>query len=35
MAAVNYVRTLDYVGRILGEDVEFSETIVSNDRNLT
>ena len=35
MAAVTYVRTLDYVARILDEDVELLEAIVSNDDNLT
>ena len=35
MAAVTYVRTLDYVARILGEDVELLEAIVSNHDNLT
>lgn len=35
MVAVTYVRTLDYVARILDEDVELLEAIVSNDDNLT
>ena len=35
MATVTYVRTLDYVARILDEDVELLEAIVSNDDNLT
>ncbi len=35
MAAVTSVRTLDYVARILDEDVELLEAIVSNDDNLT
>lgn len=35
MAAVTYVRTLDYVARILGEDVALLEAIVSNHDNLT
>ena len=35
MPTVTYVRTLDYVARILGEDVELLEAIVSNDDNLT
>ena len=35
MAAVTHVRTLDYVARILDEDVELLEAIVSNDDNLT
>lgn len=35
MATVTYVRTLDYVARILDEDVALLEAIVSNDDNLT
>ncbi len=35
MAAVTHVRTLGYVARILDEDVELLEAIVSNDDNLT
>jgi hypothetical protein len=35
MAAVAHVRTLGYVARMLGEDVELLEAIVSNDDNLT
>lgn len=35
MGAVTFVRTLDYVARILDEDVELLEAIVSNDDNLT
>ena len=35
MAAVTHVRTLDYVARMLDEDVELLEAIVSNDDNLT
>ena len=35
MAAVTYVRTLDYVARILGEDGALLEAIVSNHDNLT
>jgi hypothetical protein len=35
MAAVTHVRTLDYVARLLDEDVELLEAIVSNDDNLT
>ena len=35
MGAVTHVRTLDYVARILDEDVELLEAIVSNDDNLT
>lgn len=35
MATVTHVRTLDYVARMLGEDPELLEAIVSNDDNLT
>jgi hypothetical protein len=35
MAAVTDILTLDYVARILDEDVELLEAIVSNDDNLT
>lgn len=35
MATVAHVRTLGYVARILGEDVELLEAIVSNEDNLT
>jgi hypothetical protein len=35
MAAVTNVRTLDYVARILNEDVQLLEAIVSNHDNLT
>lgn len=35
MATVTYVRTLDYVARMLDEDVELLEAIVWNDDNLT
>ncbi|MCW6531253.1 hypothetical protein NED98_13470 [Sphingomonas sp. MMSM20] len=35
MATVTYVLTLDYVARILDEDVELLEAIVSNGDNLT
>ncbi len=35
MATVTHVLTLDYVARILDEDVELLEAIVSNDDNLT
>jgi hypothetical protein len=35
MAAVTYVRTLDYVARILNEDMKLLEAIISNDDNLT
>lgn len=35
MAAVTHVRTIDYVAKMLGEDVELLEAIISNDDNLT
>lgn len=35
MAAVTHVCTIDYVAKILGEDVELLEAIISNDDNLT
>ena len=35
MAAVTHVRTLDYVARLLDENVELLEAIVSNDDNLS
>lgn len=35
MAALTHVHTLDYVARMLDEDVELLEAIVSNDDNLT
>ncbi|WP_237751567.1 hypothetical protein [Sphingobium sp. DC-2] len=35
MAAVTHVLTLDYVARILDEDVELLKAIISNDDNLT
>jgi hypothetical protein len=35
MAVVTHVRTINHVARILGEDVELLETIISNDDNLT
>lgn len=35
MATVTYVRTLDYVARMLGEDMALLEAIVSNHDNLT
>ncbi|PBN41147.1 hypothetical protein SxD43FB_23595, partial [Sphingobium sp. D43FB] len=35
MAAVTSLLTLDYVARILDENVELLEAIVSNDDNLT
>lgn len=35
MATVTHVCTLDYVAKMLGEDPELLEAIVSNDDNLT
>ncbi|MCB4863259.1 hypothetical protein K7W03_27180 [Sphingobium sp. PNB] len=35
MAAITHVRSLDYVARILDEEVELLEAIVWNDDNLT
>lgn len=35
MAAVTSFLTLDYVARILDENVELLEAIISNDDNLT
>ncbi len=35
MAAVTHVCTIDYVAKMLGEDVELLEVIISNDDNLT
>ena len=35
MTAVTHVRTLGYVARMLDEDVQLLEAIVSNDDNLT
>jgi len=35
MAAVTHVCTIDYVAKMLGEDVELFEAIISNDDNLT
>ena len=35
MAAVTHARTLDYVARMLDEDVELLKAIVLNDDNLT
>jgi hypothetical protein len=35
MAAVTDVRTIGYVAKMLGEDVELLEAIISNDDNLT
>lgn len=35
MAAVTHVRAIDYVARMLDEDVELLEAIISNHDNLT
>ena len=35
MAAITHVRTIDYVAKMLNEDVELLEAIISNDDNLT
>lgn len=35
MAAITHVRTIDYVARMLDEDIELLEAIISNDDNLT
>lgn len=35
MAAVKHVCSIDYVAKILGEDVALLEAIISNDDNLT
>jgi hypothetical protein len=35
MAAITHVRAIDYVAKMLGEDVELLEAIISNDDNLT
>ena len=35
MAAVTHVCTIDYVGKMLREDVALLEAITSNDDNLT
>lgn len=35
MAAVTHLCTIDYVAKMLGEDVELLEAIISNDDNLT
>lgn len=35
MAAITHVRSLDYVAKILDEDMELLEAIVWNDDNLT
>ena len=35
MAAVTHVCSIDYVAKMLGEDVELLEAIISNDDNIT
>ena len=35
MAAVTHVCTIDYVAKMLGEDVALVEAIIANDDNLT
>jgi hypothetical protein len=35
MAAVTHVCSVDYVAKMLGEDAELLEAIISNDDNLT
>jgi len=35
MAAVTHVCTIDYFAKMLGEDLELLEAIISNDDNLT
>ena len=35
MAAITHVRTIDYVAKMLGEDVGLLEAIIANDDNLT
>ncbi|TKZ18083.1 hypothetical protein FAP39_12895 [Shimia litoralis] len=35
MAAITHVRTIDYVAKMLDEDVTLLEAIISNDDNLT
>lgn len=35
MAAITHVRTIDYVAKMLDEDVALLEAIISNDDNLT
>jgi len=35
MAAVTHVCTIDYVAKMLGEDVDLLDAIISNDDNLT
>ena len=35
MAAITHIYTLDYVAKMMGEDLELLEAIVWNDENLT
>jgi len=35
MAAVTHVCTINYVGKMLGEDVALLDAIIANDNNLT
>lgn len=35
MTVVTHVCTIDYVAKMLGEDIELLEAIISNDDNLT
>ena len=35
MAAVTHVSTIGHVAKMLGEDIELLEAIISNDNNLT
>lgn len=35
MAAITYIRSLEYAAKIMGEDLELLEAIVCNDDNLT
>jgi len=35
MAAITHIRTIEYVAKLLNEDVALLEAIISNDDNLT
>ena len=35
MAAMTHVCTIDYIAKMLGEDVELLKAIIANDDNLT
>ena len=35
MAAITHVRTIDYIAKMLDEDVELLQAIIANDDNLT